>query len=85
MTTYKIEIKRSAAAELETIPQKDRVKIIGKIQALGTNPRPAGSEKLTAAECYRIRHGNYRVLYEINDYEVIVTVIRVAHRREVYR
>jgi mRNA interferase RelE/StbE len=85
MTAYEIRLKGSAAKELEDVPRKDRAKIVAKIQALATNPRPAGSEKLTAAECYRIRHGNYRVLYEINDHAIVVTVIRVAHRREVYR
>lgn len=85
MAAYEIRLKRSAAKELEDVPKKERSKIVAKIQGLAKDPRPIGSEKLTAAELYRIRHGNYRVLYEINDGEVVVTVIRVAHRREVYR
>lgn len=85
MASYEIQLKRSAAKELEEVPHKDRVKIVAKIQALASNPRPIGSEKLTAGESYRIRHGNYRVLYEIDDTRIVITVIRVAHRREVYR
>lgn len=85
MAIYEIQLKRSAAKELEEVPRKDRLKIVAKIQTLASDPRPIGSEKLTAGETYRIRHGNYRVLYEINDALIVVTVIRVAHRREVYR
>lgn len=85
MANYRIVITRSAAKELEDVPRKDREKIVSKIQALASEPRPVGSEKLAGDEKYRIRHGNYRVLYQIDDGAVVVTVIRVAHRREVYR
>ena len=56
-----------------------------KIQALASNPRPQGSEKLAGDDRYRIRHGNYRVLYEVDDKTVVVAIVRVAHRREAYR
>lgn len=67
------------------VPRKDRQKIVAKIQALASNPRPPGSEKLSGDEKYRIRHGDYRVLYEIDDDAIVISVVRVAHRREVYR
>lgn len=85
MASYNIVIKRSAAKELESIPLKDRRRVVAKIQALAVNSRPQGSEKLSGEEKYRIRQGNYRVLYEIADRELIVTVIRVGDRRDVYR
>lgn len=85
MASYSVVIKRSAAKELEAIPKKDREKLVAKIQGLATEPRPAGSEKLAGNDKYRVRHGDYRVLYEIDDGAVVITVIRVAHRREVYR
>ena len=85
MASYSVVIKRSAAKELEDVPRKDRQKLVGKIQGLASNPRPEGCEKLAGQDRYRIRHGDYRVLYEIDDIVVVVTVVRVAHRREVYR
>ena len=85
MASYSVVIKRSAAKELEDVPRKARQKLVGKIQALATNPRPEGCEKLAGQDRYRIRHGDYRVLYEIDDTVIVVTVVRVAHRREAYR
>ena len=85
MAVYSVQIKKSAAKELESVPKRDREKLIAKIRNLASNPRPDGSEKLAGDDKYRIRHGVYRVLYEVDDTIVIVTVIRVAHRREVYR
>jgi len=85
MADYKIEIKRSAAKELEKIQKKDRDKIIEKIQALSENPRPPLSQKLSGEEKYRIRQGDYRVLYQIYDEVITVVVVKVAHRREVYK
>ena len=55
------------------------------MRALGTNPRPAGSEKLSGEEKYRLRQGDYRILYEIIDRELVVTVVKVGNRRDVYR
>jgi mRNA interferase RelE/StbE len=82
---YSVLIKRSAAKELESIPKKDREKLVAKIQKLADDPRPAGSEKLAGDDKYRFRHGVYRVLYEIDDSAIVVVVVRVAHRREAYR
>lgn len=85
MASYSVEIKRSAAKELEQLPPKDRTRIVARIRALAGNPRPPGCEKLSGQERYRVRQGNYRILYEIDDAVVRVIVVRIAHRRDVYR
>ena len=85
MESYRVLIKPSAAKELEAIPKKDRTRIAAKIATLAGNPRPAGSEKLSAQEEFRVRQGRYRVIYSIADTEKTVLVVKVAHRREAYR
>lgn len=85
MAGYSVRIKRSAAKELAGLPRQDRARIITRIQALAREPRPAGCEKLSRQERYRIRQGDYRILYEINDDVLIVMVVKIAHRRDVYR
>lgn len=85
MADYKIEIKRSAAKELEKIQRKDKNRIIGKIQALSEDPRPPHSKKLSGEEKYRIRQGDYRILYQIYDEVITVVVVRIAHLKEVYK
>jgi mRNA interferase RelE/StbE len=85
VASYKIFIKPSAAKELESVPTKDRRRLATKIKSLGSNPRPPGCEKLSGLERYRIRQGNYRVLYEIQDDVLIVLVVKVGHRKDVYR
>jgi len=83
--SYSLEIKRSAAKEIEALPLVDRRRVVERIQSLASDPRPTGCEKLSGADLYRIRQGNYRVLYEIRDRDLIVVVVRVGHRRDVYR
>jgi mRNA interferase RelE/StbE len=85
VAAYSVQIKKSAAKELEAVPKKDREKLVAKIRSLAIDPRPVGSQKLAGDEKYRIRQGVYRVLYEVDDTIVVVTVVRVAHRRQVYR
>ena len=85
MAKYKILIKPSAAKELKKIPAKHIVKITEKIQALSDEPRPLGCEKLAANDAYRIRHGSYRIIYTIEDDVLVVIVIKIGHRRDVYR
>jgi mRNA interferase RelE/StbE len=85
MAKYRLEIKRSAEKEIESIPQKDRIRIVEKILTLSDNPRPLNAIKLSGEEKYRIRQGNFRILYEIHDEIVTVIVVRVAHRREIYK
>jgi mRNA interferase RelE/StbE len=83
---FSVRIKKSARKELEAIATKaDRVRIVRKIQSLADNPRPAGSQKLSGLGRYRIRQGRYRILYTIKNAELIVYVIKIGHRRNVYR
>jgi len=85
VANYELLIKRSAAKELEALPTTYRRRIAARIQKLSKAPRPSGVEKLSGAEQYRIRQGNYRVLYEIDDGRKTVTIVRIGHRRDVYR
>lgn len=84
---YRLVIKSSAAKELEAVGQKaDRARLVASIQALALQPKPTGAEKLSGQQdLYRIRSGNYRVVYEIDNGEIVVTVIKVGHRKEIYR
>lgn len=84
--TYQIQLTRAAERGLSDVPSYDQVRIAKKIDLLADNPRPAGVRKLSGeGELYRIRVGDYRIIYEIHDKVLIVVVIRVAHRRNVYR
>ncbi len=85
MESYRVLIKPSAVKEIEAIPGKDRARIAKRIATLSDNPRPPGSEKLSAQEKYRVRQGPYRVVYSVSDAELTVLVVKVGHRREVYR
>lgn len=85
MASYSLHIKRSAAKELEAVPLKDRTRLIKRIQGLAREPRPPGCEKLSGEEKYRLRQGDYRILYEIVDQRLIVTVVKIGNRRDVYR
>jgi mRNA interferase RelE/StbE len=84
---YKLQIKESAAKELESLGnRKDREKIATRIKSLATNPRPSGSEKLTGDENkYRIRQGNYRIVYFVDDPHKTVLIVKIGDRKEVYR
>ncbi len=85
MVSYKILIKSTAVKELKRLPIKDCQRITSKIQFLSTEPRPLGCEKLSAQERYRIRQGNYRIVYSIEDDKLIVYGVKIAHRRDVYK
>ena len=85
MGSYSLEIKRTAAKEIADLPKADCRRVIAKIQLLARDPRPHGCEKLSGAEKYRVRQGDYRILYEIGDSAKLVTVVKVGNRREVYR
>lgn len=83
---YIVRFERSALRELAALPERDQKRIIKKIEALSQDPHPAGSKKLKGNdEIWRIRVGDYRVLCRIKDAELVVLVVKVAHRREVYR
>ncbi len=85
MASYRLRIKPSAAKELEDVPRKDRRRLAARMRELADEPRPPGAEKMSGHDLYRVRQGNYRILYEIIDNDLTVTVIKVGHRREVYR
>lgn len=85
MEKYSIRIKKSAAKELAKIPQHDLRRIIDKIQSLAIDPRPVGSQKLSSFELYRIRQGDYRIIYNINDTEIVIEIIKIGHRRDIYK
>jgi mRNA interferase RelE/StbE len=87
VASYKILIKPSAAKEIEAVdPKKDRQRIVASILALAGDPRPVGCEKLAGqSDRYRIRVGRYRIVYSIIDDELLVHVVRVGHRKDVYR
>ncbi|MGB0911384.1 MAG: type II toxin-antitoxin system RelE family toxin, partial [Nitrospirales bacterium] len=83
--SYSLFIKKSAERELRKIPKGDLKRIVTKIKSLVQNPRSQGSEKLSEQERYRIRQGDYRIVYAINDNEGRVDIIKIGHHREVYR
>jgi len=83
---YKLFIKPSAVKEIEAIPGKKlRQQIIQRIGQLAENPRPPGCQKLSGYDRYRIRQGSYRIVYGIEDDELVVYIVKVGHRKEVYR
>ena len=85
MANYSIFFKRSVRKNLQPLPKKDVIRIMNRIRLLADDPRPPGCEKLSGKEQYRLRQGVYRILYSIQDTELTVWVIKVAHRREGYR
>jgi mRNA interferase RelE/StbE len=79
-------IKPSAVKEIEAITLKrERQRVVDCISQLAENPRPAGGEKISGQDKYRVRQGNYRIIYAIIDQDLLVNVVKVGHRREVYR
>ena len=85
MASYRVLVKRSAAKELEALPLKDRRRVARRIRGLAAEPRPPGCEKLSGQEKFRLRQGDYRILYAVDDTELTVTVVKLGHRRDVYR
>jgi mRNA interferase RelE/StbE len=85
VASYNVLIKPSAAKELERLPDKVRRQIAKRIASLADRPRPIGCEQLTGEDLYRIRQGDYRVVYSIADAALTVLVVRIGNRREVYR
>jgi mRNA interferase RelE/StbE len=83
---YKVLIKPSAVKELESIPlKKDRQRIVEQISALADDPRPHGSQKLSGKDRFRLRQGSYRIIYAIEDDALVVYVVKIGHRKDVYR
>jgi mRNA interferase RelE/StbE len=82
---YALEYVNAASRAVEKLPSRLQHRILDRLQTLTTNPRPPGSLKLTGQDAYRLRVGDYRIIYTIHDDRLIVLVIDVGHRREVYR
>jgi len=85
MAKYRLIFKKSVAKDLRVIPRKDVARILKRIDALADDPRALGCEKLSGQERYRVRQGVYRIIYEIVDDVLVVVVVKVGHRSEVYR
>jgi len=83
--SYSLVIKKSAERELRKVPKEDMRRIADRVRELTQNPRPAGNEKLSGQDRYRIRQGDYRIVYAVDDERRVVEVIKIGHRREVYR
>ncbi len=83
--SYSVRIKKSAEKELRGLPKKNLKQILSRIRALAANPRPVGCEKSSEADWYRVRQGDYRIVYIIDDDEFLVEVVKIGHRKEVYR
>ena len=86
MAKYRVFIKPSAVKEIEAIAQKKtRQQIVRRIRSLAEDPRPPGSKKLSGRDRYRIRQGAYRIVYALEADALVVYVVRVGHRKDVYR
>jgi mRNA interferase RelE/StbE len=85
MGRFEIRILPSVRKDLRGIPKDTVRRILGTIEGLAADPRPPGCKKLTSTNLYRLRAGSYRIVYEINDAEVVVIVVKVGHRKGVYR
>ena len=85
MAEYKIYFKKSVEKDFQSIPKKDLKKILKVIESLAKEPRPSGCRKLSGQERYRLRQGQYRIIYSIQDNEISVWIVKVGHRKNVYR
>jgi mRNA interferase RelE/StbE len=85
MASYELVFKKSVAKDLRQFPKVDVKRILQRIRSLADDPRPQGCEKLSGQERYRLRQGVYRIVYEIDDNVLVVLVVKVGHRRDVYR
>ncbi|MCX5847019.1 MAG: type II toxin-antitoxin system RelE/ParE family toxin [Deltaproteobacteria bacterium] len=85
MAEYRVYFRVSVEKDLIAIPKSNLKKILQRIKKLSENPRPSGCEKLTGQERYRIRQGRYRIVYSIQDRELTVWIVKVGHRKDIYR
>jgi mRNA interferase RelE/StbE len=85
VASYRLTFKRSAAKELDDLPAQVLARVVARVDSIAHNPRPVGCEQLSGEKKYRIRQGDYRVVYSIDDAQSIVTVTKIGHRRDVYR
>lgn len=82
---YRVDFKPSAARAIVDLPEPDQSRVLKRIDALEDNPRPPGYKKVHGTDYFRIRVGDYRVVYSIEDEVLVVLVVRVGHRKEIYR
>ena len=85
MGKYKVLVRKSVSKDLDRITKKDVRRIVKAMRALSDDPRPPQSKKLSGDEKYRLRCGRYRIIYEIQDEQLVICVVRIRHRRDVYR
>lgn len=85
MAKFELVVRPSVVKDTKDIPAGELKRILHRMEALRADPRPPGCVKLAGMEYYRIRQGNYRILYEIAEAQLIVVVVKVGHRRDVYR
>lgn len=85
MGSYSLFLKKSAERDLRKIPHTELQRIIQRIKELAATPRPSSSEKLAGQDAYRIRQGDYRIVYTVDDDRQLIEIIKIGHRREVYR
>ena len=85
MAAYKIFFKKSVEKDFKVIPKRDLVKILERIETLAEDPRLPGFEKLSGQQKYRLRQGRYRILYSVQDDELTIWVVKVGHRKDIYR
>ncbi len=85
MASYEVQFRKSVSKDLDPVPKRDVQRIVAAITSLADNPRPPQARKLTGSEKYRLRCGVYRVLYEIRDDVLVVCIVKVGHRKDVYR
>lgn len=83
--SYDLLVKKSAERELRALPKHELRRVTERLRSLSGDPRPSGCEKLTGHDQYRIRQGDYRIVYAIDDVAHVVTIVKIGHRREVYR
>ncbi len=85
MAEYKVYFRESVEKDFRRIPKEDLRKILRRIKSLALEPRPSGCEKLTGQERYRVRQGQYRIAYSVQDEEHTIWIVKVGHRKDVYR
>ena len=85
MAAYSLFFKESVQKDFDGIPKKDLRRILSRVKSFADEPRPQGCEKLTGQDRYRLRQGRYRIVYVVQDEQRIVTVVKVGHRKDIYR
>ena len=85
MAGYKIYFRQSVLKDLAQIPKRELQRIIKRIEKLASDPKPRGCEKISGQDRFRIRQGSYRIIYSIQDDKLTIWVVKIGHRRDIYR